>query len=550
MDSATHYASQDLDHLGIVAGVCNLIGLIERVDAIVGETDRKVSVGEAVQAMVLNGLGFTGRPLYLTPEFFANKPVDILIGEDLTAEDLNEHSLGRALDRLYEVGVTKVFAYVAAAGIQVADEPLDVVHLDASSFSFQGDYDTPPDMDGEAITITHGYSRDRRPDLKQAMVALICSHQGALPVWFEALDGNQADSSAFPEIVSAYIEQLDAEEEMPYFIADSALYTQETIQELGAEVPWITRVPASIGAVKDLYHTVSPEMMEPLQDGSYRIQEVCSIYGGVRQRWLLVYSENRYQRDRNRLQERITDEREEAAKQLRRLKRREYQSREAAKAALETVAQDWKFHTAEVFEFVRHGRYDRPGRPAKGQEPDYYVWQPVGKLIEDDDAVQAALRLKGKFVLATNDLDTEHLPPEALLTHYTAQTTTVERGFRFLKDPLFFAHSLFLKKPERVMTLLMVMGLCLLIYALAEHLLRTELRHRNETLPDQKGNPTQRITMRRVFQIFEGIHVLIIYAPTGPPTIQQRLILNLTDLHERILDLLGPEPKKCYSSPG
>lgn len=549
MGSAAQYTSQDLDHLGIVAGVCNLIGLIERVNAIVGETDRKVSVGEAVQAMVLNGLGFAGRPLYLTPEFFANKPVDLLIGEDLTAEDLNEHSLGRALDRLYEVGVTKVFAYVAVAGIQVADEPLDAVHLDTSSFSFHGDYDMAPDAEAEAIQITHGYSRDRRPDLKQAIVALICSHQGALPVWFEALDGNQADSSAFPEIVSAYIEQLDTEKETPYFIADSALYTQETVQELGAEVPWITRVPASIGAVKDLCRTVSPETMGSIQNDAYRIQELCSIYGGVRQRWLLVYSKQQYRRDRKRLRRHVANEYEEAAKQLRRLERREYPSREAAKAAVETTAEQWKFHTAEV-EFVQHGRYNRPGRPAKGQTPDYYIWQPDGDVVEDSAAVQAALRTKGKFVLATNDLDTRYLPPGAVLAQYKAQTTTVERGFRFLKDPLFFAHSLFLKKPERITALLMVMGLCLLIYALAEQILRTELKRRNETLPDQKGNPTQRITMRRVFQIFEGIHILIIYAPTGPPTIQQRLILNLTELHERILDLLGPEPKKCYLSPG
>lgn len=57
------YATEQLDHLGIVAGVCHEIGLIEEVDACVGPTKRKVSVGEVVQSMVLNGLGFVGRPL-------------------------------------------------------------------------------------------------------------------------------------------------------------------------------------------------------------------------------------------------------------------------------------------------------------------------------------------------------------------------------------------------------------------------------------------------------------------------------------------------------
>ncbi len=93
------YTTQRLDHLGIVAGVCQEIKLAEQVDRLVGPTERQVSVGEAVQAMVLNALGFLSRPLYLTPEFFANKPVHRLLRPDLTPQMLNDDSLGRALDR-------------------------------------------------------------------------------------------------------------------------------------------------------------------------------------------------------------------------------------------------------------------------------------------------------------------------------------------------------------------------------------------------------------------------------------------------------------------
>ncbi len=69
------YSTQRLDHLGIVAGICQQIGLVEQIDTHVGATERKVSVGEAVQAMVLNALGFVESALYLTPEFFDNKPL-------------------------------------------------------------------------------------------------------------------------------------------------------------------------------------------------------------------------------------------------------------------------------------------------------------------------------------------------------------------------------------------------------------------------------------------------------------------------------------------
>ncbi len=164
-----HLATQRLDHLGIVAGICHEIELINQIDAQVGPTHRHVSVGEAVQAMVLNALGFTSRALYLTPESFANKPVDVLIHERLTAADLNDDSLGRALDTLYERGVTEVFASVASHALSVYGIESRFYHLDSTTISVTGAYATPSD-DPQAVVITHGYSLDHRPDLKQVVV--------------------------------------------------------------------------------------------------------------------------------------------------------------------------------------------------------------------------------------------------------------------------------------------------------------------------------------------------------------------------------------------
>jgi transposase len=151
----------------------------------------------------------------------------------------------------------------------------------------------------------------------------------------------------------------------------------------------------------------------------------------------------------------------------------------------------------------------------------------------------------GKYVIATNELNDQHLGLLDMLAIYKEQSTSVERGFRFLKDPLFFAHSLFLKKPSRIMALLMVMGLSLLIYALAEHHLRQQLAERGETIPDQTGKPTQRPTARRVFQMLEGIDVLYL----EQAGVQQRLILNLTDLRRQILSLFSPHVRKIYDLP-
>jgi transposase len=134
------------------------------------------------------------------------------------------------------------------------------------------------------------------------------------------------------------------------------------------------------------------------------------------------------------------------------------------------------------------------------------------------------------------------LAKEELLTVYKDQNGGVERGFRFLKDPFFFANRFFLKKPSRIMALLMIMGISLLVYAFAEMTIRQQLAAHDETIPDQRGQPTQNPTMRRIFQIFEGIDLLFHHDDDT----QQVLILNLRDIHRHILSFFSVHVRKMY----
>jgi len=118
----------------------------------------------------------------------------------------------------------------------------------------------------------------------------------------------------------------------------------------------------------------------------------------------------------------------------------------------------------------------------------------------------------------------------------------VERGFRFLKDPFFLASSIFVKKPERVIALSFVMVLCLLVYRLAEHLLRRQLVATEQTLPNQINKPINRPTMRWIFQCFEGIDLLHIRVGSD----FQTQVLGLQALHQRVLRLLGPAYSQFY----
>jgi len=536
------YSTQRLDHLGIVAGICQQISLIEQIDAYVGVTGRKVSVGKAVQAMVLNALGFVGRALYLTPEFFGNKPIGLLIQEGLTAEDFNDDSMGRALDMLYQAGITEVFACVASHALDAFGIQHDFVHLDNTSFSLEGDYSKPSE-DPKAVRITHGYSRDHRPDLKQVVVSLICSYQSSIPVWLQALDGGRADKESFPKIIQAYVSQMQASE-LPYFITDSALYSEESINVL-SQVKWITRIPGTLNEVKELCKSITPEQMQESALEGYSYLEIGNNYGGVRQRWLIVFSKAAHKREEATFQRRLAQRRTEAEKSLKQLSQQEFSTRKAAKTAVSALEEQWEFHQTEVaLEKVFH--YKRPGRPRKNQKPEHVGWRVVGQVVDREEAIAEAFKSKGKFVLGSNELNEERLPAEMILTAYKGQAASVERGFRFLKDPMFFASGLFLEKPERIMALLMVMGLSLLVYALAEKALRTELVQRDESIPNQVGKPTQCPTMRRIFQMFEGIDVLLIQHPLGI----QRQVLNLKPIHLHVLDLLGPEVRKCYIPDG
>jgi hypothetical protein len=122
----------------------------------------------------------------------------------------------------------------------------------------------------------------------------------------------------------------------------------------------------------------------------------------------------------------------------------------------------------------------------------------------DEERVDAEERRRGKFIVATNDLK---LDSDQLLEEYKGQQS-VERGFRFLKDPPFFAASVFLKKPQRIVSLVMIMVLSLLVYSVAQYKLRRVLEEGEKHIPVQKGKPTKRPAMRWVFQLFWGIHLL------------------------------------------
>lgn len=194
-----------------------------------------------------------------------------------------------------------------------------------------------------------------------------------------------------------------------------------------------------------------------------------------------------------------------------------------------------------TFTLQEQKQYQHRGRPKKEAPPEQTAWYLVPTLVVDQAQVTALVRKKAAFIVATNILDEQRLSPEQVIWTYKEQGG-VERGFRFLKDPFFLASSVFVKKPERVIALSFIMVLCLLVYRLAEQLLRRQLGATAQTVPNQINQPTTRPTMRWIFQCFEGIDLLHIRMGSR----WQTQVVGLKALHQQILRLLGPAYSQFY----
>ena len=531
------YSSKDLSHHGIVSVVCDEIGLVETVDQIIPSDPRAdITIGECVKLMVINGLGFSSRPLYLESQFFDSKPVERLLGRKVRAENITDDRLGLCLDRCFENGCSQIFAKVATKAAFRYNVDQKFRHLDTTSMKVNGEY---AEEEGLGL-VQFGYSKDHRPDLKQFMISLMSSKDGDVPLLAQTIAGNASDKTHFQEVLRSIKDQIDPSEPA-YYVADSALYTEKTIQNVSNEIMWITRVPEIVKSAKTLIRQTSSEDMLDIGNG-YRISEVGSWYGNIRQRWLVVFSEQAKDRETKTVERRIRKELDVKKKELKQMGSKTFGCSQDCLAAMLAFEKKLKYHRCVDITVTENRIKEGKGRPKKDAALNV-VYTVNASLERNDDEIDKLLGEKGKFIIATNELDESKLSSIDLLDSYKGQQC-VERGFRFLKDPLFMTSSVFLKKQERIVALSMIMCLCLLVYSLAQRFLRQRIRELDTTIPDQRGQATTRPTMRWIFQVFEGVHVLFVKIASEV----REIVLNLTEERNKILAILGPSFQKIYEN--
>lgn len=487
----------------------------------------KISTGQVVKAIILNGLGFVARPLYLFPQFFEDKAIENLLGEGIKPEELNDDKLGRTMDKLYSAGLSKVFLIIALDAVNKYDIKTKYSHLDSTSLHLHGKYELglPQEKEEEIIKenpirITQGYSRDHRPDLKQCVMDLIVSSDGDIPLFFRGGDGNESDKAVFGKILVEFKKQIDFESIM---VCDSALYSQNNLK-LIKNLKWISRVPFSLKLAKDLVQSLTQSQLEKSPDQGYSYCEEKVTYAGIEQRWLIVESVERRTSDLDKLNSKIEQEAKSADQEIAKLLKVEFTEAASANVRLKEINQKLKYHCLQDEQVVKNIKKD-----------NQVVYQVQAHLIPDVEAINIQKQQAGRFVLATNLLDKSELNTYELLTVYKQQQSC-ERGFRFIKDPLFFADSLFVKNPERVETMMMLMGLCLLVYSIGQRQLRLTLKKSSGQVKNQLGKLTNSPTLRWIFQCFQGVHVLIIQGV--------KQIINLTSERCRILQFF---PQNCQN---
>ena len=373
------------------------------------------------------------------------------------------------------------------------------------------------------FTITHGYSKAKRPDLKQFVFATLCVDR-AVPIWGKPEDGNASDKTVNNTLLSTIATFLGKHGVAPgayIYVADAALVTEDNLAALG-DTLFITRLPATYNecgrliaeavahnAWEDigvLAHT-KPTKHRPAT--SYKASEGEVTLYGTAYRAVVVHSSAQDKRRQQRLARDIQASYSTMQTTVRTAEQQEYFCRaDADGAAVQLRAVHTPYHLIDVTVEERpvYGR-GRPSshtaRPVNAMR--YRLKTTIRLHTEHIGRMEEAA---GCFVLLTNVPTAGNLAHSAreVLTVYKEQHGT-EQNYGFLKDPV-IVNSLFLKKPERIEALGLVLLLALLIWRLMERAMRRHVDTTSTPLPGWDKKATERPSSFMMVTKFVGVIVL------------------------------------------
>jgi transposase len=183
-------------HLPIVKVYADRLGLVKLINHLV-PSEMDLEPGLYFLGMVLNTL--SGRnPLYRLEHFFEDQDTELLLGRKVDGKSFNDINVGRFIDKVFDVGVVKIFKAISMRAVSGFGLNCRHVHFDTTSRSVYGEYEP---YGNDPFEITYGYSKDHRPDLKQFLISMLCVDRNVL-VFGKIEDGNASDKRVNNDVLS------------------------------------------------------------------------------------------------------------------------------------------------------------------------------------------------------------------------------------------------------------------------------------------------------------------------------------------------------------
>ena len=547
-------------HLPLVLGMLRKLEVATVIDALLPPGPRNVlSCGHGVEALVLAILD-GHHALYKVGQRLEERGMLSLLQADLTRVALNDYRLGQILDALFAANLNRVFGAVALKALEVYAIPTPWLHQDTTTIALYGAYDEAPEALG-APRPAYGHSKDGRADLKQVLLSLGVSGDGGLPLRLGLRDGNRSDSTETPVAIEECLALgLDG---VRGIVADSKGYSRRTLGLcLERHLGFVTLVPRTCTVRQELEAWGQQQSALPLlgqkpgrtQDEAPRSWRGQSVVRPVEVEWsdgrvtqeplrfVVVHSSQLAHQQTLTYTAAQSKEAQALAEHIKRVQARRFACLADAGAAIaEYTGQEpgrrgrrpclWRYHTVRyrVVTATQRRRYARRGRPAKTDPPAVETCYGLVVEVESLDKLEDET---GWTVLATT-VSGEICTDAAILEAYQEQHTTVEPGFRWIKNPAAIS-PVWLEKPERIAALAMLTVLGLLVYTVIQRQVRLYLHTHGQQLPGNKG-PTALPTATVVFTLFSP--VMMVHIHRGKRVVPQ--MYGVQAYHFLVCDALG-----------
>jgi len=511
----------EVGHLPIVKQFAKHINLVDTINTMV-DSQMQLPPGEAVLAMVLDTL--SGRtPLYRLKEFFQEKDTELLLGSTIDPEHFSDHNLGRVLDKIYDTGAQAIFSQLSQNAIQRFSINANNVHFDTTSISVYGDYV----ISGEPFKITHGHSKDHRPDLKQFLISMLCVDRN-IPIVGSPKDGNASDKTINNELLTNISKHMARHGLKPgafVYVADSAFVTKANLAKAESKnTKFLSRLPATFKQCSraiqkavaadnwtDLGVLAKSKPSQKRPAASYKAYEMSLDLYGLDYRAIVIHSSAHDKRRHKRIDRLLAKKRKDLDTLCKKILSKVYYCRADAEAAQDKLqaAATGSYHKIAC-SIEKVAKYPR-GRPAKDQAriPAGYEYQLHPDIVPDEKLVKPLRLEAGCFVLISNltsATEKDNFSSRELLRLYKDQDG-IERNFSFLKDPV-IVNSIFLKTTHRIEVLGLVLLISLLIWRLIELCMRKYISDTGNKISGWKNKPTDKPTTFMMTTKFLSILVL------------------------------------------